>query len=168
MLTYISITRILSPKMRQISAPPFLSKFFTPLGLKIGLRMYQNLKIMHSRRSLIDICHVTDLLFVCAEHLSELILVFDGLDECEEQGSQRKMLRFLNAVQHRTRIKAFVTSRDYVLADSFTVHGNAKTSIEAHEEDLRLYVREKLEYKPICEALKKEIEEVLIRNAHGM
>lgn len=130
--------------------------------------VYEKLKTMHSRQSLFDICDITDLLFICADRCSPLFLIFDGLDECEEQESQRKIMRFLNALQRQKKIKAFVTSRDYVVGDSFTIHRESKTSIEAQDRDIRLYIREKLKDKSIGDSLKMEIEEALISKAHGM
>ncbi|KAJ5167506.1 ankyrin [Penicillium canariense] len=69
-------------------------------------------------------------------------LVFDGLDESEHR---RTFLQSIQNVVRRSQIRLLVTSRPHIqdLIDLFQQHLNLR--IEAHEEDLKMYLYQELD-----------------------
>jgi hypothetical protein len=127
----------------------------------------RKLVTLFSQIAPLDICVLTDLLFLCAMEHAPLIVVLDGIDECCEHQTLGQLIRFLVAIQHETNVRAFVTSRNGVPIELRLVNC-MRISIQAQETDLRLYVREKLRYVVLEQYLKEEIEETLSSKADGM
>ena len=98
----------------------------------------------------------------------QTVWFLDGLDECEEPQSHRKLLRFLNVVQHHSKIKMFVTSRGQLPEELNSMRQCLELKLQARDDDIRQYIHEKLKYEPMTETLKDEIETILVGHAGGM
>src|SRR6202035_2078619 len=70
----------------------------------------------------LDIRHMASHLFQSVEDSKPIFLILDGFDECQDQESRRKILRFLNAVHCQPNVRACVTSRSPVPAEAVTLY----------------------------------------------
>lgn len=104
-----------------------------------------------------------------ASDLRSVYLVFDGLDE---SGQRRLFLQSILNVARTDHVRLLVTSRPHIpdLEDLFQLHPNLM--IEAHEEDLKTFIHEKLEQEEIYNIADQTFVNKLVRKltkgAEGM
>lgn len=103
---------------------------------------------------------------------SLVYVCIDALDECEPQ-SRRKFLQYLKGLIH-SPLHVFLTGRQNVEAEVTNALANLYPQIipiVANEEDIRLFLSQKIDEDPYPEAmdetLEKEIIEKIVGLSHG-
>jgi hypothetical protein len=90
------------------------------------------------------------ILLVLSNTFSRVFLIFDALDECNEDTQRKELLPlFLNLSKLGTgRISIFLTSRPHPedIRDSFK--GTAQIELRARDEDMEIYIKEKIDESP--------------------
>ncbi|KAJ5114064.1 hypothetical protein N7456_002598 [Penicillium angulare] len=100
-----------------------------------------------------------------------VFIVVDALDECQEESSNCRS-RFIAEIFHlqkQANINIFATSRDYLqITEKF--QDGLKIDIRAHDEDVRSYLREKIQHSnsPTLASHSDEIEKQIIAAVGGM
>lgn len=117
---------------------------------------------------------VLHLLKLILQGFDKIYICIDAIDECND--SQRKpfVQSLSTPLSHFKSIRVFVTGRLNMMTlveRSFPVLPCAIT-LEANEEDIRMYIRRQLEtdgnYDDMDEAFKKEIMDKIVETADGM
>jgi len=152
-------TMVVANLLYQVLASAGLSKW--------SVEVFQTLDRLFSNGVPTDICVLSGLMFECVHEYKSLVVVLDGLDECDDLQTRNQLIRFLVAIRHEAKVKAFVTSRHLPTEPISVLHNYMTMSIRAQEADIRLYVREKLRYTTIAQSVKEEIESILVSNADG-
>ena len=106
-----------------------------------------------------------------ASKFAKVFIVIDGLDECGKSTEQIAK-QIGNLFRRSPNISAAVFSRDEVEIREHLTEGFKHIAIDAHKEDLELYVRAEMESRTHLSRfepdLKREIREGLINRAQGM
>lgn len=113
-------------------------------------------------------------LLVTLKHFTRVFFVFDALDECHEDTQRKDLLPFFHILgNHGASI--FMTSRPYPrdIHESVSTNGVAKIELKAKEEDIRVYVEEKIKGNAqaralIREGFRDEIVAALVKCCRGM
>lgn len=121
-----------------------------------------------STRGLLNIHNLSQLLTLCAQQFTKTFLIFDALDEFENSSDRRKLFALLNDARKRNPgIKIFVTSPPHL-----SVNGCLDTakvlSVEAHIDDIEIYIRNHLEYSGYDPRIVDEIVAKILASADGM
>ncbi|KAF5973105.1 hypothetical protein FCOIX_8959 [Fusarium coicis] len=108
-------------------------------------------------------------------HISRVLIVIDGIDECHEEARQILLTSLLELVDRCANIGMALFSRD-----EMDIRFQLKTdfeaiNIEAHTDDIATYVQAEMERRRISgrlvitnKPIKDEIEHELITRAHGI
>ncbi|KAI5842108.1 hypothetical protein DFP73DRAFT_608354 [Morchella snyderi] len=104
-----------------------------------------------------------------------VFLLFDALDECDEEGQRRLLIPILHELG-MSGASVFVTSRSYPLdiVQSFSATSGVVTiTLAAQEEDLKIYIERKIDGSPharrlISPNVKEDITKRLVECAKGM
>lgn len=106
---------------------------------------------------------------------SQVLIVIDGIDECQEEVRQLLLDSLRELTDSSTNIGIALFSRDEIDIRMRLERDYESISIEAHREDIATYVRAEMERRRISgqlviitESIKLEIEKELITRAHGM
>lgn len=83
---------------------------------------------------------------------STVFLVFDALDECEQE-SQRKVLLPLFHKLGKGGARLFVTSRQYPEDIQESFQNSAKIELSAKQEDIEVYIQQRIDEKPNAKRL---------------
>lgn len=86
---------------------------------------------------------------------SQVFLVFDALDECD-QGAQREKLLPLFHRMGKDGANLFLTSRQYPEDIQESFHSTRKIELLAKDEDIKLYVQNKINANPRAKRLIKQ------------
>lgn len=113
-------------------------------------------------------------LLAIISYFPRVFFVFDALDECEEKGQRNTLLPlFHNLGENGASI--FLTSRPFPrdISQSLSVESVAKIELSAQEEDIRIYVGEKINEDSharnlITPAMKADVISTLIDCSRGM
>jgi hypothetical protein len=114
-----------------------------------------------------------NILIECARSLSKVVLVFDGVDECEEF-YRKQILQFICTVgAHCANVKVFVTSRwMHDIAYTFSRLQALKIEIGRYRviKDLAEVVRHRVEtdLEHISRDLQLEVMQILTEKSSGM
>ncbi|CAG7561911.1 unnamed protein product [Fusarium equiseti] len=106
---------------------------------------------------------------------SQVLIVIDGIDECQEGIRQLLLDSLRELADSSTNIGIALFSRDEIDIRMRLDTDFEHISIEAHTEDITIYVRAEMERRRISgqlviitESIKLEIEKELITRAHGI
>lgn len=114
-----------------------------PLELE---KLYDKLKPENETPMLKDL---QSALLAISKAFSRVFLIFDALDECNEDTQRKTLLPlFLKLSQPDTGISTFLTSRPHPedIRDSF--QGTAQIELKARDEDMEIYIEEKIDENP--------------------
>ncbi|RBR20104.1 uncharacterized protein FIESC28_05383 [Fusarium coffeatum] len=106
---------------------------------------------------------------------SQVLIVIDGIDECQEEVRQLLLDSLRELADSSSNIGIALFSRDEIDIRMRLEKYFESVSIEAHREDIAIYVRAEMERRRISgqlmiktESIKLEIKKELITRAHGM
>lgn len=112
-----------------------------------------------------DVLELQQVLFAVMKRLPRVFFVFDALDECDEDNRCRELLPLFHILGAKGA-SVFVTGRPYPrdMQESLSSKHVAQIQLEAHEEDLRSYIEQKIEDSIHAKHLiKRELREEIIR-----
>jgi ankyrin repeat protein len=99
-----------------------------------------------------------------------VFVVIDALDECQEVALDR-LMSTIRTIQRLSEMKLMTTSREIDRASRY-FEGDIKLPIEAHREDIELYIDSNIICLPIFvltnPVLKKEVKTTIIKAVGGM
>lgn len=98
-----------------------------------------------------------DALLAVSRLFSRVFFVFDALDECHPERQRKELLPlFHRMAKDSDQIHLFLTSRQYPedIQDSFC--DAAKIEISAKDEDVEMYILEKIDENPRARRLVKQ------------
>jgi ankyrin repeat domain-containing protein 50 len=117
----------------------------------------------------VDIRDIITLIFQCCNHFPKVFLIFDALDECEDQAVRWKVMNFIDsAIRSQPNIRTLITSRPQISLDD-SLNQATVVHITSHLSDIEKYIRENLQYtgKKFSIASKEEIVSKLLEKADG-
>ena len=110
---------------------------------------------------------------ICASSSEELFLVFDALDECDEQTHREPILDLLDFMSG-SNVRVLITSRPYPPDINNAFENYPQIVIEAADIDIRAFLLEKITKSRrkisrfIDEALREEIIQLITAKSQGM
>ena len=111
------------------------------------------------------------LLHTCCE-FDQVFILIDALDECDEAIRREYFLPFLATLQQTPRIMLFITSRPYPEDIRTALNPAPQITVQASDEDLRKFVRRKIEdsgnARIIDEEFKQHLIETVAKGAQKM
>ena len=114
---------------------------------------------------------VQTLVNICQE-LRNVMLIFDALDESDEDTNREGILRLLDHLNNSST-RLFVTSRSHCLDINLTFRGCPQVKIEATEADIQKFVAQRISESRrlsniIQGALFEEVVKSVVENSQGM
>lgn len=134
-------------------------------------RLYDTLQPQNKRPGFAELYTA---LLKTSKAFNRVFLVFDALDECNQDNQRRELLPlFHQLATHGTGINVFVTSRPHPEDIQTSLHGAAKIELSAKAEDISIYIQERIEENPrskrlVGQACKGRIISELVDCAKGM
>ena len=100
---------------------------------------------------------------VC-ENVENIFLVIDALDECDENRHRKAVLGFLTGLEQREHVRALITSRSTPQDIQDELQSKPKIRIEAHDEDLRVFLAKKIEQSGNVDLIEDSFKTMLIES----
>jgi len=107
-----------------------------------------------------------------ANEFDDIYLIFDALDECDENTQRPKILSFIGQTSRRP-FKLLVTSRPHPVDIQNSFRMALKVEISAHRSDMEVVIRNKIDAKraqgiTLSPELANDIVRVLLQPGEGM
>jgi hypothetical protein len=124
-----------------------------------------SVKEIYNRQSTKGRCDLASVksifLNACSEY-SQVYLLLDALDECEEKTFRKEIINFLNLLKTRSDLRIFATSRYHPIDIQNAFSQNLQLKIEANDSDLRCYVSSIIENDMMADMIDEEFKEQII------
>jgi hypothetical protein len=118
--------------------------------------------------NILDVQDVIKLIVDLTQEIPSMFFIFDALDECNDLATRRKLMNFMTTITtHQPQVKFLVTSRLQLP----TYHGLSSAeviTIYAHDSDLEVFIRAKIEHKCYDPSLENEIVAKILNRADGL